>query len=46
MRLWRAFQRGDSGALDKLIEYNEADTRNLSRNAPIVYDRLRRKLGG
>jgi len=40
VRLWRAYQKGDSSALTRLVEYNEADTRNLAGIAPIVYDRL------
>lgn len=40
VRLWRRYHRGDRGALDTLIAYNEADTRNLARIAPIVYQRL------
>lgn len=43
VRLWRAHQRGDSTALKKLIEYNEADTRNLAHIASVVYERLCRK---
>ena len=40
VRLWRAHQRGDPGALGTLVQYNEADTRNLARIAPVVYQRL------
>lgn len=43
VRLWRAHQRGVPGALKTLIDYNEADTRNLALIAPIVYERLRRQ---
>jgi len=40
VRLWRRHERGDREALAKLIEYNEADTRNLAEIARIVYERL------
>lgn len=40
VRLWRAYQRGHPGALSKLVRYNEADTKNLARIAPIIYERL------
>ena len=43
VRLWRAYQRGSSAALEKLIDYNEADTRNLAHIAPIIYERLCQK---
>ena len=43
VRLWRRYTRGDQRALNTLIEYNGADTRNLARIAPIVYERLCRK---
>lgn len=42
VRLWRAHERGHPTALKRLIEYNEADTRNLARIAPLIYERLRR----
>lgn len=45
VRLWRAHERGDSTALTRLVDYNEADTRNLARIATIVYDRLCEKHG-
>ena len=40
VRLWRAYRRGDLGALATLIEYNEADTRNLASIATLIYERL------
>ena len=40
VRLWRAYQRGDTEAVNKLIEYNRADTENLARIAPVIYQRL------
>ncbi|MBN1513415.1 MAG: ribonuclease H-like domain-containing protein [Phycisphaerae bacterium] len=40
VRLWRAHERGHPTALKRLIEYNEADTRNLARLAPLIYERL------
>ncbi len=41
VRLWRRYERGDRAALRKLIDYNEADTRNLVRIAEIMRQRLR-----
>ena len=43
VRLWRAYQRGDSSALSKLVEYNKADTANLATIAPMIYERLCQK---
>ena len=43
VRLWRAHQRGNRAALAQLVDYNEADTRNLAVIAPIVWDRLRHR---
>lgn len=43
VRLWRRHQKGDPTALKTLIEYNEADTRNLADIASIVYERLSKK---
>ena len=40
VRLWHAHERGHPTALQRLIEYNRADTENLVRIAPIVYQRL------
>ena len=40
VRLWRAYQRGDTEALNRLIEYNRADTQNLATIAQIIYQRL------
>jgi len=40
VRLWRRYQRGDVGALQTLIDYNEADTRNLAAIAQTIYPRL------
>lgn len=46
VRLWYAYQRGDKNALDLLVQYNEADTRNLARLAPIIYEGLCRSCRG
>ena len=43
VRLWRNYERGNQRSLDLLIQYNEADTRNLARLAPILYEGLCRK---
>jgi uncharacterized protein YprB with RNaseH-like and TPR domain len=40
VRLWRAHERGDAGALDRLLAYNDADTRNLEPMAREIYCRL------
>jgi uncharacterized protein YprB with RNaseH-like and TPR domain len=40
VRLWRAYQRGDTEAVNRLVEYNRADTENLARIAPVIYQRL------
>ena len=40
VRLWRRYQRGDAGALQTLIDYNEADTRNLATIAQTIHARL------
>ncbi len=45
VRLWRAYERGSSAALEKLLTYNEADTRNLAPMAAAIYQRLCRKVG-
>lgn len=41
VRLWRAYQRGNDGALKTLIEYNREDVVNLERLAEIAYRDLR-----
>ena len=38
--LWNRYIRGDNGALDLLVRYNEADTKNLYNLAEIIYERL------
>lgn len=43
VRLWRRYERGDRQALKKLVDYNEADTRNLAPIAEAVYGRLCRQ---
>jgi len=43
VRLWRRHERGDPAALPTLIDYNEADTRNLVRIAEIMRQRLGRR---
>ncbi len=40
VRLWHEYERGDEGALDRLVEYNRADTRNLESLAETVANRL------
>lgn len=41
VRLWHAHRRGEPGALDRLLSYNELDVRNLARLAPAICQRLR-----
>ncbi|SDQ65599.1 ribonuclease H-like domain-containing protein [Natronobacterium texcoconense] len=40
VRLWHEYERGDDGALETLVEYNRADTRNMEPLMDIVADRL------
>lgn len=41
--LWYRYINGDKGALDLLVKYNEADTRNLFTLAEIIFNNLCRK---
>jgi len=45
VRLWNAWERGDSTALDRLLRYNESDTRNLEPLADLLYQRLVARYG-
>jgi uncharacterized protein YprB with RNaseH-like and TPR domain len=40
VRLWHQYRAGDAAALDLLVRYNAADTRNLEPLAEILFDRL------
>ncbi len=40
VRLWHQYRSGHSGALDQLIRYNAADTRNLEPLAANLYEQL------
>ena len=40
VRLWQAWCQGDSHARAQLLEYNEADTKNLEPLAEFLYDQL------
>ena len=40
VRLWHEYEAGDDGALETLVEYNRADTRNMEPLMEIVTDRL------
>lgn len=47
VRLWRRWDRnGDLDALEKLIEYNRADTINLEQIANVIYPRLVKEYAG
>jgi uncharacterized protein YprB with RNaseH-like and TPR domain len=45
VRLWQAWRQGSREALDLLLRYNEADTRNLLPLARLVYTRLAERYG-
>ncbi|ELY53145.1 ribonuclease H-like domain-containing protein [Natronococcus jeotgali] len=40
VRLWREYERGDDAALERLVEYNRADTENMKPLLELVADRL------
>jgi uncharacterized protein YprB with RNaseH-like and TPR domain len=40
VRLWQQWRGGDETALDLLLRYNMADTRNLEPLAEFIYDRM------
>ncbi len=40
VRLWYAYERGDESALDRLVDYNRADTENMEPLMEVVTDRL------
>ncbi len=40
VRLWREYRNGSAAALDRLIAYNQADTRNLKTLMEYVWNRL------
>ena len=46
VRLWRRYERGDEGALDRLVRYNRADARNLEALSGHVVDALDREVFG
>lgn len=46
VRLWRAHQRGNPTALKTLVDYNEADTRNLEHIASVIHERLSQQSAG
>ena len=45
VRLWQAWRRGESAALNLLLRYNEADARNLEPLAELLYRRLADRYG-
>jgi len=40
VRLWHSYKRGNQKSLEKLLDYCKADTINLSKLGPIIYDML------
>ena len=44
VRLWHQYERGDDAALETLVEYNRADTRNLETLMDLVADRLHERV--
>ncbi|MFC4988692.1 ribonuclease H-like domain-containing protein [Saliphagus infecundisoli] len=44
VRLWHRYERGDEDSLERLIEYNRADTVNLETVTERVADRLHRQV--
>ncbi|EMA39117.1 ribonuclease H-like domain-containing protein [Halobiforma nitratireducens] len=44
VRLWHEYERGDEGALETLVEYNRADTRNMKPLMDTVADRLHERV--
>ena len=45
VRLWHQYQAGDAAALDLLVRYNAADTRNLEPLAECLFNRLTARYG-
>lgn len=45
VKLWRRYKRGDAMALELLVKYNEADTRNLFSIAETMYGMHVKKFG-
>ena len=45
VRLWYRYMSGNKKALDRLMAYNQADTKNLARIAPVVYEGLCKRYG-
>lgn len=43
VRLWQEWRRGRSSSLELLVQYNEADTRNLESLAELICRRLRER---
>lgn len=45
VRLWQQWRRGDEGALDLLLRYNAADTKNLEPLAATLYEQMVNRFG-
>jgi len=44
VRLWKRYKRGDTAALQTLVEYNRADTVNLKTLMDFAYERMMRRM--
>ncbi len=45
VKLWKAYTKGNSECIERLISYNRADTENLLKLAKIFYEMLRSHVG-
>ncbi len=45
VRLWEEWQHGQTASRDLLIQYNEADCKNLEPLADLIYNRMVQRLG-
>ena len=45
VRLWREWRAGAQEAGDRLLRYNESDTRNLESLAALIFDRMTDRYG-
>ncbi len=45
VRLWSAWRSGEAASLDRLLRYNESDTRNLAPLAELIFQQLAERYG-